>query len=307
MQTGGRMGGYTIIEVMIFLAVSGFMFILAAAFIQGKQSTTQFHDAMNSANSEIQEVINEVQDNNYLGTNLSCQTSDDSTPTFPPTGGTQGSNDGCVFLGKVLQFGVAGSNNQDYNIYTVAGCQYSNCDPSITDPLESASPSSFAQAEAKVVDPGTNNSCLATVSAANLTSCNRLEWGMAATAVYDDSNGTPVSTNSIGLFNSFIESNGQGLVSGTQDVEAVDTGFTGVSIGSNLNESDMVSIIDNGIDTAQTINNPYFVVCFNDGAGNVGALTIGGPDDAGSLNTSMQISHNSSIELFSNPNYKCST
>ena len=65
MDRGRKSGGYTIIEVMIFLAVSAFMFVVAAYFIQGKQANAEFNQGMQAINSSMQKVINDVNDNNY--------------------------------------------------------------------------------------------------------------------------------------------------------------------------------------------------------------------------------------------------
>ncbi len=308
MQSRRSTGGYTIIEVMIFLAVSAFMFILAAAFIQGKQQAAQFNQGMNSINSVVQQTISDIGDNNYLPTQITCTATPSGNLIFQNSGGNQGQNYDCTSLGKVIQFDVANTNGQGFNIYTLAGCHYAKCQPDRTDPLETPSPNSFSQAAPTVIDPADPavNDCTPRGNQVNLTVCDRLKWGLQATAMYDDSTGTPIPTNSIGIFNSFIEANGEGLVSGAQYEQAVDTGFNGVNFSSNVTESQMARLLNGNMSSATPIVDPYFVVCFKDGAGHAGALTIGGPNTTGSLTTSIQTS-DSGIELFNNSGFVCKT
>ena len=65
MNGGKRPLGYTIIEVMIVLAVSGVMFIIAASFISGKQESTAFTEGANEFASQLQQTIAEVADGQY--------------------------------------------------------------------------------------------------------------------------------------------------------------------------------------------------------------------------------------------------
>lgn len=115
--------GYTITEVMIVLAVSGMMFLIAANFINGKQQRTAFTEGINDMASRLQDTIEQVRSGKYSDADLSC--------TFNPNSGVlnfggspagQGTNPGCVFLGKLVYFSYDPSNpNSSYEIFTVAG------------------------------------------------------------------------------------------------------------------------------------------------------------------------------------------
>jgi len=113
-------GGYTVIEVMMVLAVSGALLISAAAVFRGKQGQTQFNQAMRDLDSKIQSYISDVgagifpEAEQYL-----CQL-DSATNRPHLVTGTQvaGSNQDCIFLGKAIETAV-GSNK--IAVYTVLG------------------------------------------------------------------------------------------------------------------------------------------------------------------------------------------
>ncbi len=114
--------GYTIIEVLIVLAVTGLMFVIAVNFINGKQERTAFTTGVNEMASRIQDVIEQVHDGQYSDIGLMCTpnpTRVDVRPSVTPLTDTQGTNSGCVFLGKVLHFPVG--QPEKYDILSIAG------------------------------------------------------------------------------------------------------------------------------------------------------------------------------------------
>jgi len=116
--------GFTIIETMIVLGVSSFLLLMALVYVGGKQNSTEFYQAINQLQLQIQSTINDVTNGNYPGyTNFTCTPT--STGLSIVSGATgQGQNLGCIFLGKAIQFGVSNaSGNQDMNIYTIVGSQ----------------------------------------------------------------------------------------------------------------------------------------------------------------------------------------
>jgi prepilin-type N-terminal cleavage/methylation domain-containing protein len=115
--------GYTIIEVMIVLAVSGVMFIIAAQFINGRQEKTSFTAGVNAMASEINDVIEQVNDGRYTDIPLNCDTlgghavaSQDTD--LPVNTNKQGTNQQCIFRGKMMHF--YGSPTNSYDIISFA-------------------------------------------------------------------------------------------------------------------------------------------------------------------------------------------
>ncbi|HVA10791.1 MAG TPA: prepilin-type N-terminal cleavage/methylation domain-containing protein [Candidatus Dormibacteraeota bacterium] len=129
--------GYTIIEVMIVLAVSGVMFLIAANFISGKQESTSFPQGVNELASNLQNTIAQVNNGQYSDISFSCtfaygasqvsiNANGQQTTTNSISGDTQGTNPTCIFLGKVVHFaendGHAGDiATQQYETFSLAG------------------------------------------------------------------------------------------------------------------------------------------------------------------------------------------
>jgi len=123
-----RSQGYTIVEVMIVLAVSGVMFVIAANFINGKQANASFTSGVNDMRTSIQDMIDDVNDGRFSDKKISCEEGADSlTITFDDR--EQGTNPKCVFLGKLLVSPV-GTDKQKFQIISLAGLRLA---PSMSD------------------------------------------------------------------------------------------------------------------------------------------------------------------------------
>ncbi len=121
--------GYTVIEVLIVLAISGAMFAIAAQFINGRRERSTFTAGVSEMASRIQDTIEQVTDGQYSDVSINCTFAAGVT-TIVGGGVGQGTNPGCVFLGKVLHFaenssGVgtwpASEDGAHYEIFSIAG------------------------------------------------------------------------------------------------------------------------------------------------------------------------------------------
>ncbi len=261
------------------MAVSGFMFIIAAVFVSGKQNKSEFRQGMNEINSQIQQTINDVNNGLYPSSNAyHCQASNSGDVTLPPGASPdgQGTNLGCTFLGKVMQFGVHGTNGSGYNVYTIVGRQYAGAG-GIEKPLAA----SFSQARPLVVQgPGFD-----------LTTTNTIQWSVKVTAMKDRTAGTNV--NGLGFFESFPGYGGSTtLVSGSQTVSLIP-----IKGPLDISEPTMIGTIQddvNGISDANVQSNPNILMCFDGGGGEYGSLIIGGTSGQ-RLTTAIQISSDSHV------------
>jgi Tfp pilus assembly protein PilE len=118
--------GFTIVETLIVLAISGVMVTTAIAFISGQQGNTEFNQGINQLVSNLQLQLNKVQEGSYYNNNdYSCSQTSNGINIAASSIGSQGTNTGCQYIGDVIQFASNGDNKQ-YSIYSVVSNQYNN-------------------------------------------------------------------------------------------------------------------------------------------------------------------------------------
>jgi prepilin-type N-terminal cleavage/methylation domain-containing protein len=132
--------GYTIVELMIVLAISGLMFLIAAIFINGKAQSATFKAGVGQLTSQIQDVLEQVSDGKYSDVPLYCDPL--SSPTFAQVDTNnlsqgQGANSHCVFLGKIVHFYELNTTSpENYEVFSIADQGVdSNGDQSVLFPL----------------------------------------------------------------------------------------------------------------------------------------------------------------------------
>jgi type II secretory pathway pseudopilin PulG len=114
-------GGFTIIEVMVFLIVTGILLISAIRLLGGQQARTAFNQTIRESESQFKTTINEVASGFYPNKgDFNCTVNVSGIPTFSSLGvdNQQGQNEDCIFLGKVVR---AGSGGTSYSIHTIVG------------------------------------------------------------------------------------------------------------------------------------------------------------------------------------------
>lgn len=270
MKGKGVPNGYTIVEVLIFLAVSGMLIVMAMIFVQGKQQAAQFQQAMNTINNQIQDVINNVSTGFYPSiTNFTCSTSNPTKLAFS-TGGlsstAQGTHDNCTFLGKVIQFG-AGSNGRDFNVFTVAGRRLDTLGKEVTS-LQAATPTPLAPSYSSV----------------DYTDKQTLGWGLQVTVMQINDGRTPGYTNTgaigfIGSFGQYSNMANDQLISGAQTVNLFNVpgttlGMSQLNVAQQINTMKDTDVITSGDLTSTTPG--VAIICFNSGSGHKAAIQIGG-------------------------------
>ena len=254
------------------MAVSSLMFLLAATFISGKQGAVEFKQGANDLETKVKAVMNDVSNGQYpSNANFTC-TAAAGLPTPPTiTVGTtiQGGNQGCIFLGKVIQFNVGGVG-KNYNIYTIAARRVS---------VSGESVSSFAAARPIAVDSiATGPAYVA--SPINLTQLNSLQSGLVVTRVVQcTSSGLCVTP--VGAFGFFGSLGNYGLSQSSESQSGAQSVVTAKVPGTTYGDTEAA--------TAQKINSSAtsiapvdiisggssIVVCFMNG--NLkGSLSIGG-------------------------------
>lgn len=116
--------GYTIIEVMMFLLVSSALLGSVMTMISGRQERTRFTTSVESFERKLNDIFNDVSTGFYPSAeNISCRdTTSGLSIQSSATKVDQGTNVGCVFLGKAVEFKTGGAPS-NYTTYTIVASQ----------------------------------------------------------------------------------------------------------------------------------------------------------------------------------------
>lgn len=181
MVRGGKTSGYTIVETMIFLAITGVLFAMAVATISGKQASVQFAQATRDAQSRMQDIINQVSTGYYNNDgSFTCVVNAPnlatSRPTFTAVASARGSSNECVFIGKAVKFN-SGTNADAYSVFSLAARRLNASGNEVAN-LSEANPVPIA--------PQTNGS-----TDPNMTEKDSFQFGLSVTKIAIRGDNTP--------------------------------------------------------------------------------------------------------------------
>ncbi len=127
--------GFTIVETLIVLAVTGALFAMAALLVSGRQSKTEFQVGSRLIDQQIQQVINETQTGFYPSkSDFICTVGPSGALDFTGTGLGQGTNNDCVFVGKTIVFNSDIDSHDKYTVYSLAGRRLNDSGNDVTSP-----------------------------------------------------------------------------------------------------------------------------------------------------------------------------
>lgn len=255
--------GYTILEVLIFVAVSSLIFIYTMAAIGGKQQEVQFSQSTREFEAKIRDVINDVSTGYYPSNEkISCQVVAGVVQIINSDNQKLGTNNLCIYAGKAIQFKPDGKEDL-IRIYALAGRRYQDDKLTPSSTIAAASPKAVAR-------PG-DLAFVGSVYEYNLL------YGLKVIKVINPISDTVVKNyGTIAVMSSFG-------TTGVSDAQATQIG--GIS-GSQLdqNETEAVNIINQLTDdVAKKLNNGYlekntkegFIICLQSQDGNKASLTVG--------------------------------
>lgn len=261
MSGGNKQGGYTIVEVMMFLAISGSLFVVAMLAIGGKQSQAQFAQGIRDLQSRIEDVVNDVSTGYFpdVGT-YSCVASDPSTGapiTFAAGIASQGENEDCIFLGKVFHFT---QNSSKVSLINVGGRRATD---------QGLPVSTLQQAH-----PIAINGC-APAWCPDMTETFNLDGGLVVTKLITKVGSNPPDLNAaaIGIFSSLP------LQSVNSTSGAIATNTWTIPLSSMLTDSDPLATGDrvNNMTMSGTPQlNPVIAICLQHGVGGKSAAILVG-------------------------------
>ena len=114
-------GGFTLVESMIVLGVTGVLFISLAGMVAGQQAKARFKSSMTDITTQIQSQINEVATGFYPnGGDFRCRAIS-GNPVATVGVSSLGENADCTFLGRAMMYGIPGTDPEQYRIQTLIG------------------------------------------------------------------------------------------------------------------------------------------------------------------------------------------
>jgi prepilin-type N-terminal cleavage/methylation domain-containing protein len=258
MKGGHKTRGFTIIETMMVLAISAGLFVLIAATLAGRQNRTEFDQSIQDVKAQIQQAISQVGAGVYANTNNFTCSAGAGAPVITAATGNQGANSGCIFLGKVVQFGVNSTTNpEETRSFVVAGLQKDASGNEV---------STYAAAVPTAVAPSTSNP-----SMPDATTKSILMYGLRTNEIYY---GSPkVDVGAIAFVNTLAAYSNGAIVSGSQQVNVIPIN------GSALNATPAATAQAINSNLASSPVNPSTGInlCFvSAGSNQSGLITIGG-------------------------------
>jgi type II secretory pathway pseudopilin PulG len=263
--------GYTILEVIIVLAVSSAMFGFVAVAFGGRQQQVQFTQAVRDFDSQLKNIMNDVSVGYYAKPdNLVCEAVGNSVNRRPvPAIDTSespelGTNEDCIFIGKAIQFSPSGSaidaeEDQIMRVYNVVGLRIDE---------NGSNPTTIADAVPRAA-PGPVE--------------NQLKWGLKVKRMIFLGD---MSSESSGL--AFLSSlNKVGSSTDSQSTENVKTSIV-PDVSESLTESEFIDEIelvqDKLNDGSMSLSNaPKVVICVTDANDDRKATVTFGGNFSGSV------------------------
>jgi prepilin-type N-terminal cleavage/methylation domain-containing protein len=256
--------GFTIVEVMIVLAVTGALFIAAAILISGKQNQAEFNQAIQQIQSQVQQSMSEVTTGYFpSNANFQCAAAGGGPVVLSavsPNG--QGANAGCIFAGKVMQFRVSGTAPEQYAVFTVAAAQKNASGQEAT-----------ALTAPKVVAPGVASPA----GFPDITTTTILQNGLVTTAnppagMWYNNGGADITVGAVAFVPSFAQYASGSITSGSQQLSVIPV--TGTSLG--MSKKAAADAINTNL--AGSVVNPTngVFICYVGGTDQSGLVTIGG-------------------------------
>lgn len=125
-MVGSRQAGFTIIEITLFMAITGLLFTIAILGTGNAIRTVRFTDSGRSLESYVQKQYDDILNGlNDRSNQISC-TSGTIDTTTPQNVGTSN----CVVMGRLLQFSTSGTTITNYKVIGTepANVNYSQSD-----------------------------------------------------------------------------------------------------------------------------------------------------------------------------------
>jgi type II secretory pathway pseudopilin PulG len=258
--------GFTIVETMIVLAITGLLFVIAVLAVGGRQNEAEFQQAANDVQSQLQQTIGQVGSGDYqYNNNFTCSVGigplGTPAPSIQPGTSGQGQNTDCIFMGKAVQFGL-NTNSSTMIVYPIAGLRANN--------------GSLSQAAPTAIAPGqtTNNAA----GFPDESQAEPLNYGLSARCIKYFSSatipsplcGATTGTNvgAVAFLNTLGTYSGSQLLSGSQQLNFYPVVATSV----NQSSVSQVDKINDNLTISPANPAGGVQICFASGSTNQSAL-----------------------------------
>lgn len=253
-------GGYTVIEIMVFLAVSMAILVAAQLVFQGQQGRTQFEQGMHNSASKFQQYVDRVGTSIFPGQGLyTCSISAVTGRSVIVAGSSgAGSNQACIFLGNAVQ--VVPGQSKIY-FYAVLGNTYK----ALSGSAQGEPVTSFSQA---MPEP-------AFASGADLTQEYDIPWATVKSSTVTTNLGATTDSHLVGFYNSLQDGYFGSGVAGAQAIIAKGYNFTSNSLSSVRSDAVKSCIEEqsaSGVNCTSTPQITKWQVCFQSVGSNQTAL-----------------------------------
>ncbi len=272
--------GFTIVEVMIVMAITIILFASAANLVNGRQNQAEFTQATGNIQALIQLQADDVINGSYTSNVGSFRCTPGSSNVGIQLGGSdsQGQHLGCIFLGKLIQFGVLNSSapassNSIFYTYSVVGSQCASGDS---------------------VEQSSGNLCVfsTSITSAEPTINSYLAYqhslinGLKVSQMYYNNNPKNITANVAFLQSlaSYDTSGASELASGSQQIQL----WTVTNVPQGLDSNNVITNVNNASGTSDWTQVSQIDICFASGTTPQSELLeIGGQGSQLSLTTKM--------------------
>lgn len=135
METSNPVGGYTVVELLIVMAVTAVTAVTAFLVVNGQQAKTEYSQAVRDFEIKLADIANDVSKGYFpsLGNNRQCTAPENQPLTISTAPGSvaQGSSSACVFGGKVIQFNPGGDDTR-MRVITIAARRTTRANKTVT-------------------------------------------------------------------------------------------------------------------------------------------------------------------------------
>jgi hypothetical protein len=263
--------GFTVVETLIVLAITGGLFISAIVMMSGRQRQAEFNTAIRDVQSQLQQTISEVNDGFYPSrNNFTCVGEVTGPKLVVGAGKEQGSNEGCIFLGKVVHFGVTKADEpEEYPVLSVVGLRLKDgaTGPEVTNVID---------AKSRVIAPVNATEA---ITVPDVTSIKKLRGGLTVKwARVNGVNSASTNVGAVGFLSSLQSvSVGSVLKSGSQHIYALPLQGTALGL---TDMKDVAKKVNEGMVnlTTKPLAGDSLQICIDSGTTKQSGLIVIGGD-----------------------------